>query len=150
VANLLHLGSASEHVRIEVLRRKYPHAADHWDGNWVDAAIEILIPPWRGSYVANLRTEEFASLRNDLERMRDGTVTMVSFDPMEPWVRFTLAVNRRGGIRMTGSASPEGGGRIFGQVALTYEVDWLDLSYLPGMIAQLKEIERAFPVMGEP
>ena len=63
--------SAGDHVGIRVKRRTHPQAADYWDGNWVDAGISVVLRPWRGSYEASLRTDEFARFREELAGLDD-------------------------------------------------------------------------------
>jgi len=107
-----------DHIEIRVLGRMHPQANDFWDGNWVASEIAVNIPPWRATYPAHLRTDEFVRFRNQLREMNDGSRKEASFEPMEPWLRLTLELDALGHISFTGDAGPEGYGKIFGQVRL--------------------------------
>ena len=140
-----------DHIAIRVLRRMHPQANDYWDGNWVDAEVVVDIRPWRATYRAYLRTDEFAQFRDQLRELYDGARKEASFAPMEPWLGLTLELDSLGHITLRGKAGPEGSGKIFGQVHLDFELKGvMDQTYLPPLIAQLDELEREFPVRGSP
>ena len=143
--------SGGDHVRIRVLRRMRPQANDYWDGNWVEAEVAVDMRPWRATYRANLRTEEFARFRGQLREMYDGAGKEASFEPMEPWLGLTLELDSVGHMTLRGKAGPEGSGKIFDQVRLNFRLDdVMDQTYLLPLIAQLDEVEREFPTRGSP
>ena len=140
-----------DHIGIRVMRRSHPHAEDYWDGNWVDSEIQVDIRPWRATYPAQLRTEEFSLFRDQLSDMHDETRREASFEPMEPWLRLTLELDTLGHIAFTGEAGPEGFGKIFGQVRLNFRLTGvMDQTDLPPIIAELDEVAREFPTKGRP
>jgi hypothetical protein len=70
---------------------------------------------------------------------------------MEPWVKLALKLDSLGQIHVAGEAGPEGFGRVFGQVRLVFEVhEFMDQTFIPSIIEQLKLIEQEFPVVGQP
>lgn len=74
-----------------------------------------------------------------------------SFFSIEPWLQLDLKIDAHGRVSVEGEAKPEGEGRPFGQVGLKFELlGFLDQSYLPGLIAELRQIESMFPVKGDP
>jgi len=146
------LGPAGgDHIAIRVLRRNYPQANDYWDGNWLDAEIEVEVKPWRARYNANLRTDEFAGFRRELEGMHAMDRRDARFSPMEPWLDLDLHLDTLGHIDMRGNIGPEGFGKVFGQARLVFEIqEFMDQTFLPPIIEQLRATEREFPIVGRP
>jgi hypothetical protein len=143
--------SASDHVAIQVKGRKYPQAVDYWDANWVDAEISLVIRPWRAMYDASLRTDELAKFREELEGLDHRGRAAATFSPMEPWLQLALELDSLGHVHLRGEAGPEGFGRAFGQARLEFELrEFIDQTFLPSIIRQLKAIEREFPIIGKP
>jgi hypothetical protein len=142
---------SEDHIEIRVLKRTRPQANDYWDGNWVASEIAVDIPPWRATYPAQLRTEEFSRFRDQLREMYEGSGKEASFEPMEPWVRLTLELDALGHIAFAGDAGPEGFGKFFGQVRLNFRLTGvMDQTDLPPLIAELDEVVREFPTKGRP
>lgn len=143
--------SGGDRIIIRVLRRKYPNATDYWDGNWVNAEVEVTVRPWHAKYLANLRTEEFADLRQQLERMYAMDRHEAKFSPMEPWLNFDLRLDSLGHIDMSGNIGPEGFGKVFGEARLVFKIrEFMDQTFLAPIIQQLRGVERDFPVVGRP
>jgi len=73
------------------------------------------------------------------------------FSPMEPWLGLTLQLDSLGHIHVKGDAGPEGFGRLFGQARFAFDLrEFIDQTFLPPVIRQLKAIEQEFPVIGMP
>jgi hypothetical protein len=102
------VGSAIEHIRVEVQRRERPLANDYWDGNWVVARVDVRVPPWSGSYEAALRTEEFVRFREALESMHRDLAGVATFEPMEPWLELKLEIDTTGHVSVYGEAATGG------------------------------------------
>jgi hypothetical protein len=140
-----------DHIEIRVMRRSHPHADDYWDGNWVDSEIQVDIRPWRATYPAQLRTDEFLRFRDQLGEMYDGARKEASFEPMEPWLGLTLELDPLGHVAVNGAAGPEGFGKIFGQVRLEFLLTGvMDQTDLPPLINDLDELALEFPTKGRP
>ena len=138
-----------DHVAMRVLRRKNASATDFEDGNWVDAEVTIVFRPWRGTFNAYLRTDEFANFRERLEELNNRTKPEAMFAPMEPWLEFTLDLGSSGKVHLKGESGPEGFGRVFNETRLEFEArNFMDQASLPSVIHQLEAIEREFPVRG--
>ena len=138
-----------DHVAMRVLRRKNASATDFEDGNWVDAEVTIVFRPWRGTFNAYLRTDEFANFRERLEELNNRTKPEAMFAPMEPWLEFRLELGSSGEVHLKGESGPEGFGRVFNETRLEFEArNFMDQASLPSVIHQLEAIEREFPVRG--
>jgi hypothetical protein len=139
-----------DHIVLRVHGRSHPSATDYEDGNWVEAQVSISVRPWRGVFKANLRTDEFARFRQELEELNNRTKPEAMFAPMEPWLEFTLELGSSGEVHLKGESGPEGFGRVFNETRLEFEArDFMDQASLPSVIQQLEAIEREFPVIGE-
>ncbi|MEO8898461.1 MAG: hypothetical protein ABI352_07825 [Candidatus Dormibacter sp.] len=142
------IGTADgEHLRVEILGRENPNATDRDDGNWLRAMVHIASGPWKGSYSANLRSEEFVPLRIQLQRLYDDvTANLARFESMEPWLRFTVErSDRLGHVLVKGEARRE---PFFEQHNLLQFTLELDQSYLPVAVEGLAAVIEAFPVVG--
>lgn len=148
----LFVGRRSEdHIEIRALRWSHPQANDYWDGNWVDSEIRIDIKPWRATYPAQLRTEEFSQFHDQLREMYEGERKEASFEPMEPWIGLTLELDALGHIAIRGDAGPEGFGKFFGQVRLSFHLmDAMEQTDLPPLIDDLDKLSREYPTKGAP
>jgi hypothetical protein len=138
-----------QHLGVEVVARLHPTRTDYWDGNWLRTNVEVVAGPWRGRYRADLRSEEFAGLRDHLQGLYgDPKVLMVEFDSMEPWLHFTVErSDDPGHLLVKGEARRE---PFFdGYNILSFALE-LDQSYLPETIRGLDEVVNAFPVLGSP
>jgi hypothetical protein len=138
-----------DHVAMRVLRRRTPSATDFDDGNWVDAEVTIVFRPWRGTFNAYLRTDEFATFRQQLEDLHAGTRPDAIFAPMEPWLELTLELGSSGQVNIKGDSGPEGFGRGFNAALLEFDIPgFMEQASLPSVIQQLEAIEAEFPVIG--
>jgi hypothetical protein len=140
-----------DHIVLRVLGRKRPSATDYYDGNWVDAEVTIVFRPWRGTFNADLRTDEFAHFRQELVELSNGTRPEAMFAPLEPWLELTLELGSSGQVNMKGMSGPEGFGRSFNEALLEFDIPgFIEQASLPAVIHQLEAIEKEFPVRGEP
>lgn len=143
------IGSDAEHIRIDVKGRSHPAATDG-GADWLDVAIEIAFPPWGGSWNDSLPGSAFARFRKELEAVHRRGSLIAVFRPMEPVLELQLNADPLGHIVVKASAQAGGFGRLFGSVVLQLNLDsWIDQSYLPGLISQLRQIEAEFPVPGD-
>src|ERR1700732_4876837 len=62
-ASLIIGSTASQWLRVTLLRRAHPECADYWDGNWVDSSVDVSVGAFAGKYIACLRTDEFKTFR---------------------------------------------------------------------------------------
>jgi hypothetical protein len=140
--------SKREFVELSVLRRTHPTLKDFWDGNWLTCRVSIKAGAWSGSFEANLRAEEFESLRNQLEKLygkvKGEAVFDARFEPLEPWINLKLRGDGVGHIIVEGEAVDHLG---WGN-SLRFRLAELDQTFLPDVISQVKEVEAAFPVVG--
>ena len=150
MSSSFHLGNeSSSYVAVEVSERQHPHTTDFWDANWVVSTVEVAAGPWRGRYPASLRSEEFATFRDQLTRLYNDTgAGPAKFDSMEPWLRLTVErTDRLGHLTVAGEARVE---PFFDQHNTLQFVIELDQSFVPEALRGLAEILEEFPVIGSP
>lgn len=134
-------------LQIEVRRYQYAEADDYYDANWLDVGIRYAganSKIWFDEPC--LMTVDLLSFRDSLVLLSNLRVDLASLSPLEPYVR--LDVRREGAL-----------GRLEAELELVPDpaseshklTMGLDLSYLPGLIAQFNEVLSQFPVrLGPP
>ena len=147
VENSLVLGPiGADHVAIRVLGRVHLGTSDYWDGNWVRTTIDVRAGGLTANVSADLRTDEFHRFAEGLKFINDklfGSAVLLS---MEDWIDLTVKCEPNGRLIVSGEVTdqPGVGNRM------VFEVHDLDQTHLSTWIAQLTEIEAAFPVIGWP
>lgn len=141
------LGRAEgDRLSIRVLGRLHADADDFWDGNWLVTPVDVIVGGFRGASGAVLRAEELRGFREALAEMHRTVKGEAVLESMEMWLTLRVAVNRSGGVVVTG--------RLVDQLGsgneLAFKIDGLDQSDLPPVIEALEEVETFFPVRGTP
>jgi hypothetical protein len=140
------IGSSNRaHVNVSPTRRENPEAADYWDGNWVFATVTIAAGAFRGSFDAQLRTDEFRRFRDQLRPLYEKLTGRAIFDPMEPWLRIEVEGDGKGHFHASCKADDQPG---VGN-KLSFGIDF-DQTELPDILKGLDAICEAFPVVGSP
>jgi hypothetical protein len=139
-------GQEREQVMITVVGWERPAATDFWDGNWLSTQVNIQMGGWRGRYKATLRAEEFKAFREQLVNLYTSLCGEARFETMEEQLFLLLRPGKRGHIVVKGEARDAAG---IGS-KLEFTLPDLDQTYLPGIIQQLLDIEREYPVRGLP
>ena len=62
-----------QHVVVRALSRNHPGLFDYWDGNWIACELEIVSGGFRGTFPADLRSEEFRAFLEEVEDLRTDT-----------------------------------------------------------------------------
>ena len=132
-----------QRVVVRALSRNHPGLFDYWDGNWVACELEIVSGGFRGTFPADLRSEEFRAFLEEVEVLSRTLEGAASFSTMEGQIAFSLAGDGKGHVRVQGEAadSPAGDNRL----QFSFEIDQ---TYLPQMCRSLEIILAAFPVLG--
>jgi len=142
---VLHIGDEHRaHVIIRPNRRQFPSETDYWDGNWLQATIEITTGGFRGRFDAMLRAEDFVRFREQLRPLNERLSGVARFDTMEEWLRIEVDGDGKGHFRADCSATdqPGVGNR------LTFAVD-IDQTELPRILRALDAICDEFPLVGK-
>jgi hypothetical protein len=135
-----------DHVAIRVLGRLHGGADDYWDGNWLVSPVEIVAGGFTADVGASLRAEEFRAFRAAVEHLNATLRGEAALESIEGWLSLVLGIGSSGRLTVMGKAID----RLGGGNQLSFKIDELDQSYLPGIIGGLSEIETFFPVVGTP
>src|SRR5687767_2039504 len=86
----------SEYLNVQITGRSHPGSLDYWDGNWVNADIEIDAGSFRGRYSAYLRAEELKDFRDALTRLYSFDSKEAKFETMEEQLSIRITGNGLG------------------------------------------------------
>lgn len=135
-----------DHISIRVLGRMHAGASDYWDGNWLVTPVEVFAGGFRGSVGASLRAEELRAFREALATLNSTNRGNAALESMEDWLTIRVEVDSVGHLLVSGTVADRPG---MGNV-LAFDIDGLDLTYLPTLIKSIEDVERIYPVIGTP
>ena len=135
---------AIERVSLEVVRRERPDDDDYWDGNWLVVDVQISAGGFSGHAVASLRADELRDFWEALERMHNAVTGTARLESMEGWLTLVFSCHKTGRITVEGEAADRPGTGN----SLNFTLPDMDQTYLPGLIDELRDCERAYPVVG--
>jgi hypothetical protein len=133
----------SQYLLVRPLNRS--QSEDYWDGNWMNALVELAVGAFRGRFTANLRTDEFARFRSELESLYDSLSGSAEFHSMEEWLTIRFTGDARGHFDIRCTVRDQAG---VGNT-LTFALA-IDQTQLPAVLRALRDIEEAWPVVGDP
>jgi hypothetical protein len=144
--DILIANADGQRLLIRPLTRSHAGLFDYEDGNWIDCEIELEVGAFRGAFRADLRSEEFQTLMEQMAGLSlsadDGTA---SFTTMEGQLAFTLTGDGSEQIRIGGEAIDAAGTGNRLQFAFI-----LERSALADIGRSLEHLLTAFPVVGSP
>ena len=135
--------SEGEHVLIRPLSRSHPGLFDYEDGNWIASELHIAAGGFRGSFRADLRSEEFHTFLEEMEALSRTLQGTARFATMEGQIALSLTGDGKGHVHLDGEAIDYAatGNR------LQFHLD-IDQTYLPEICRSLEYLLAAFPVIG--
>lgn len=130
-------------LSLKIVRRAHPGSDDFWDGNWLVAHVEVKVEGFSGKTLGNLRSDEILRLGEQLQRAYETLSGEVNFATMEGWLEFDVQFLHTGGVTVNGCMKPDFslGNRLH------FLLD-IDQSYLPAVLAQIRQVVKRFPVIG--
>jgi hypothetical protein len=139
-------GTEFERIEVAITGPPYPAATDYWDGNWLRARISANVGGFVGEVRCDMRTEEFARFRQQLERLYEEVEGDAEFSTLEYWLTLRVHGDGPGHVHVDGE--------LFDRVGrmgncLRFELE-IDRTYLPPIIDALAEIESRWPIKGRP
>jgi hypothetical protein len=135
-----------DHIIIDVLGRMHPRSDDFWDGNWLMTPLKISVGEFSGEIGATLRADEIRLFRQQLQDIHKSMAGQAQLNSMEGWLTISITIDMSGHLKIEGQAKD----RLGSANVLTFRIDGLDQTVLPSLIADLKEVETMFPVVGQP
>jgi len=145
--NVEQLGPPSlkvEGFQLWVHNHQFPDLDDYDDGNWLSVTAHCG-RAWASVWASGsfIQVMDIVGFGEQCEKLAEGKLNSALMDPYEPELRVELKkTDSLGHIEMTVQITPD---------HLTQEHEFLfeiDLSYLKGLSAQCREIEKKYPVRG--
>ena len=137
------LGSpTSEYLQVRALRRTHVGSTDFWDGNWLTCRIEAAVGGFKARVDADLRSEEFVELHDQLSAINERLSGEAKFTTLEGWLAMDMSIDRLGHVTARCELLDEPG--VGNRLDFTLN---LDQTYLSPILAGLKAIILAFPVL---
>lgn len=137
-------GNDSEYLHVKIAGRSHI-AQDYWDGNWVNADIEIDAGGFRGRYGACLRAEELQSFREAVARLYSFDAKEAKFETMEGQLGINIAGNSLGHFTAECEAVDQAG--VGNRLSFSLSFDQTEI---PAILKGLDAIVREYPVIGKP
>lgn len=134
-----------DHVLIRPVSRSHPGLFDSWDGNWIDCEVQIVVGGFRGNFRADLRSEEFRTFLEEVERLNGTLEGTASFTAMEGQITFALTSDGNGHVRVSGEAMDDAGSG--NRLRFGFDVDQ---TFLQTICQSLEHLMAAFPAAGGP
>lgn len=133
-----------ERVEVTVLRRANPESFNIYEGNWLEAEVELAIGRFRGAFACMLLAQDFADFLPELRRLHAELVGTAKFTTIERQIEFSIVGDGKGHLEVDGHAWE----RVdWDGPRLTWSLN-LDQTYLPELIASVSAIIEAYPVRG--
>ena len=135
----------SEYLSVQITGRSHPGSQDYWDGNWVNADIEIDAGGFHGRYGAYLRAEELKDFRNALSLLYSFDSKEAKFETMEEQLSIHITGNGLGHYTAECEALDQAG--IGNRLIFSLEFDQTEI---PEMLKALDAFVKEYPVKGMP
>lgn len=148
VCTFTHLGDPDLKVagfQLWVHERQFSESQDYYDGNWLCVTAHCGAAG-ASAWVqgAILTVIDIASFGERCAALLNGKTKSAALHPLEPELKLLLeAVDRLGHIRVRVDITPD---TLVQAHHFEFEID---LSYLPGIIAQCSAIVRNYPIRGQ-
>jgi hypothetical protein len=144
-AEILIGDAGGQHVLIRPLARSQPGLFDYRDANWIACEVDITAGGFRGKLSADLRSEEFQGLLEDVEALSRSLEGSATFATMEGQITLSLTTDGQGLVRVNGDALDAAG--TGNRLRFGFQIDQADL---PQLCRDLESLLIAFPVIGHP
>jgi hypothetical protein len=131
-------------LRLWVLGKASPESVEWYDGTWLDVRAQCVAPGATVTASGPLLTvEDLGRLLAGMEAMLSGRASAAEMSPLEPNLVVGLTGNSKGRLRIDVRITPD---------PMTQEHRFFfdaGIGYLPGPIAQCREILGRFPAAAE-
>lgn len=133
-------------LSVWIIGYQYLHAADYWDGNWVNARVEC------GDHQAKVKLSEpclhlpeLAAWAKECQRLMDRDVEAARLEPMEPNLSITIEHSGQGDhLVATVRVTPEPGTQVH---EFRFSIGTSELARLVGSLARVLAV---IPIRGSP
>ena len=135
----------AQHVLVRPMSRSNPGLFDTWDANGIDCEVAIAAGGFRGTFRADLKSEEFQTFREQVDGLTVTVEGVASLTGLEGQLALSLTGAGRGQVRVVGEALDVAG--TGNRLQFAFDVD---SSSLPEISRSLEHLLSAFPVIGAP
>ncbi|MGQ9607584.1 MAG: WapI family immunity protein [Thermogutta sp.] len=135
-------GEGRDFLAVSVLGRSHPGAMDYWDGNWLQATVEVTAGGFRGSAAGDVRADELVCFHGQLVRLQDSLQGTAEFETMERWLSIRGTGDGKAHIEFCCMIRDKpGSGNTLNCTLAT------DQTFVRNTVTDLAEVIRAFPVV---
>lgn len=137
--------NSDDYLKISFLGRSHPETADYWDGNWIQATVELKAGGFRGSVSGDLRADELVCFVDQLASLQELLSGTAEFETMEHWLSIKVTGDGCGHMEFCCVIRDEPGIGNTLEFTLT-----TDQTLTETTVAGLAAAVQAFPVLGTP
>jgi len=133
----------AQHVLIRPVSRTTPGLFDDHHDSAIACEIEIAVGGFRGQFTAQLRTEEFQSMLDEIEASGTALANAANFDAASGQIDLSLIGDGAGNILVAGyvADAEDDGNRLEFAFAMGEAV-------MPDLVRSLEQVLAAFPLPG--
>lgn len=132
-----------QRLLIQPLGRRHPGLFDYSDGNWIACEVQLSAGGFRGSFHADLRSDEFHAFLAELESLGQTLEGSAAFSTIDGQLTCSLTGDGNGHVHVEGEALDQAG--IGNRLHFRFDIDQ---TYLPQICRALESLLAAFPVTG--
>lgn len=143
---VIHIGGdEAEYLRLTLYGLSLPQKTDYWDGNWLTCTAEVAAGAFRGSLNRMLQIEDIGRFHDQVAELYERLAGEAQLCAMEGWFHLHLIGDGRGHIEARGQLCDD---PVHGNL-LEFRL-FIDQTYLPPLMSQLRAAMAVFPVVGSP
>lgn len=135
--------AGAQHVLIRPVSRTTPGLFDDRDDSAISCEIQIAVGGFRGQFAAELRTEEFQSMLDEIEASGTALESAANFDATSGQIDLSLIGDGAGNVLVAGyvADAEDDGNRLEFAFAMGEAV-------MPELVRSLEQVLAAFPLRG--
>jgi len=134
-------GYQGEWLKVTVIGYSFPEADDDWDRNWLDCLLHLELEGFKADFAFGLRTDELENFLQEAEQLYANMKGKAVLKNMDSVIRLEVTADKTGRLIWDGELVYPAGVGTF--LKFTYESDQ---TFLPGLISEIRQILRQYPV----
>lgn len=138
-------GEGGEFLTITIIGRSYPGSTDYWNGNWLQASIEVSAGGFRGEVACDLRADELAAFAEQMACLQESFRGEAAFDTLEGWLSLRVIGDGRGHMEFRCVVRDQPG--VGNRLECVFNTDQ---TFTRSTVAELAAVVQAFPVVDRP
>lgn len=134
------IAESGNYLRLYPLQYSHYGATEKWDQKWLQTKIEVKGGSFKGSYLAELMTDDFKDLKRKLFKLYNNLNGAADFNDLERHLELKIKGDGIGHFDMQVIASDNS--VYLSTLAFTFQ---FDQTQIPKMVAQLENIIAQYP-----